>query len=199
MSLAIACGTPSIRVTTKRSARRHDAIPCSTAVVGTIGHLAFRRHQRVCDVFCAPRDVARLIAGRQASEQTLQLGAASSRSGSTDDDPYFRFLGRLVRGDLGESFFTSEPVNDIVRRDFRSPPRLHWVEQRYGFLSELLPACYGNTSGIPGGSFDYCHRTGFLLDAAVFARRIAAALFYSSGCTWPASHSSHRALYRSSY
>ena len=54
--------------------------------------------------FAAPRDVARLIAGRQASEQTLQL--VRHRLGL--DQPimtqYFRFLGRLVRGDLGESF-----------------------------------------------------------------------------------------------
>jgi peptide/nickel transport system permease protein len=68
--------------------------------------------------FVAPRDVARLIAGRQASEQTLAL--VRQRLGL--DQPvrvqYARFLGRLVRGDLGESFLTSEPVTDIIRRDF---------------------------------------------------------------------------------
>jgi peptide/nickel transport system permease protein len=67
--------------------------------------------------FVAPRDVARLIAGRQASEQTLQL--VRHRLGL--DQPvwiqYVHFLGRLVHGDLGESFLTSEPVNDIIRRD----------------------------------------------------------------------------------
>jgi peptide/nickel transport system permease protein len=31
---------------------------------------------------------------------------------------YLRFLGRLARGDLGESFLTSEPVGSIIRRDF---------------------------------------------------------------------------------
>ena len=68
--------------------------------------------------FVAPRDVARLIAGRQASEQTLQL--VRHRLGLDQSVPvqYVRFLGRLVHGDLGESFLTSEPVNDVIRRDF---------------------------------------------------------------------------------
>jgi peptide/nickel transport system permease protein len=52
--------------------------------------------------FVAPRDVARLIAGRQASEQTLQL--VRHRLGL--DQPllvqYARFIGRLVHGDLGD-------------------------------------------------------------------------------------------------
>src|SRR5947199_3587903 len=68
--------------------------------------------------FIAPPDVARLIAGRQASEQTLQL--VRHRLGL--DQPvavqYVRFLGRLVRGDLGESFITQESVNEVVARDF---------------------------------------------------------------------------------
>src|ERR1700722_17394972 len=68
--------------------------------------------------FIAPRDVARLIAGRQASEQTLQL--VRHRLGLDQPVPiqYLHFLGRLAHGDLGDSFLTSEPVNDIVRRDF---------------------------------------------------------------------------------
>ena len=68
--------------------------------------------------FVAPRDVARLIAGRQASDKTIQL--VRQRLGL--DRPvavqYVRFLGRLARGDLGESFLTSEPVVSIIRRDF---------------------------------------------------------------------------------
>jgi peptide/nickel transport system permease protein len=68
--------------------------------------------------FVAPRDVARLIAGRQASDKTIQL--VRQRLGL--DQPitvqYVRFLGRLARADLGESFLTSEPVVNIIRRDF---------------------------------------------------------------------------------
>ena len=68
--------------------------------------------------FIAPRDVARLIAGRQASDKTIQL--VRQRLGLDQPVPvqYVRFLGRLVRGDLGESFLTSESVVSIIRRDF---------------------------------------------------------------------------------
>lgn len=67
--------------------------------------------------FAAPRDVARLIAGRQASAETVAVVRA--RLGL--DEPilvqYGRFLGRLAKGDLGESFITQESVVSIVARD----------------------------------------------------------------------------------
>jgi len=68
--------------------------------------------------FVAPRDVARLIAGRQASEQTLEV--VRKRLGLDQPVPvqYVRFLGRLVRGDLGESFLTAEPVARVIARGF---------------------------------------------------------------------------------
>jgi peptide/nickel transport system permease protein len=68
--------------------------------------------------YAVPHDVARLIAGRQASEETLKI--IRTRLGL--DRPayiqYLHFLGRLARGDLGESFLTQESVNTIVARDF---------------------------------------------------------------------------------
>ena len=67
--------------------------------------------------FAIPRDVARLIAGTRASEETLVL--VRRRLGL--DQPvrvqYLRFLKSLSRGDLGESFRTQEPVTTIVARD----------------------------------------------------------------------------------
>ena len=68
--------------------------------------------------FAVPHDVSRLIAGRQASEETVKM--VRTRLGL--DQPvhiqYLAFIGRLARGDLGESFITQEPVNTIVARDF---------------------------------------------------------------------------------
>ncbi|HET9943594.1 MAG TPA: ABC transporter permease [Terriglobia bacterium] len=68
--------------------------------------------------FAVPRDVARLIAGRQASEQTIEV--VRKRLGLDQPVPvqYVRFLGRLVRGDLGESFLTGEPVAQVIARGF---------------------------------------------------------------------------------
>jgi peptide/nickel transport system permease protein len=67
--------------------------------------------------FVAPTDVARTLAGRQATAQTVEL--VRQRLGL--DQPlhiqYVRFLGRLARGDLGDSFVNSVPVVSIIKRD----------------------------------------------------------------------------------
>jgi peptide/nickel transport system permease protein len=61
--------------------------------------------------------VARLIAGRQASEETLAVVRARLGLDQPVIVQYGRFIGRLVRGDLGESFVTQESVVSIVSRD----------------------------------------------------------------------------------
>src|SRR4030095_9904276 len=68
--------------------------------------------------FAVPRDVARLVAGTRASDQTLRV--VRSRLGLDEPVPiqYIRFLGRLARGDLGASFLTQEPVTTTIARDF---------------------------------------------------------------------------------
>jgi peptide/nickel transport system permease protein len=67
--------------------------------------------------FIAPHDVARLIAGRQASEETMER--VRHRLGLDQSIPmqYVHFLGRIIRGDLGESFLTLESVSAVVKRD----------------------------------------------------------------------------------
>jgi peptide/nickel transport system permease protein len=64
--------------------------------------------------FVAPHDVARLIAGRQASPQTV---AAVSRNLGLDRPvvaQYGSFLVRLLHGDLGYSYTNSEPVTSLI-------------------------------------------------------------------------------------
>ncbi|MEI6667501.1 MAG: ABC transporter permease [Acidobacteriota bacterium] len=68
--------------------------------------------------FAVPHDVARLIAGRQASAETVQLVRARLGLDQPAHIQYAQFLGRLVRGDLGYSFNTQESVNTIIARDF---------------------------------------------------------------------------------
>ncbi len=66
--------------------------------------------------FVAPNDVARLIAGRQATPETV--AAVTHRLGL--DRPlivqYGNFLGRLARGDLGYSYTNSEPVTAQIKQ-----------------------------------------------------------------------------------
>jgi peptide/nickel transport system permease protein len=68
--------------------------------------------------FAVPHDVARLIAGRQASEETVKIVRVRLGLDRPAYMQYFSFLGRLARGDLGQSFITQESVNTIVARDF---------------------------------------------------------------------------------
>jgi peptide/nickel transport system permease protein len=64
--------------------------------------------------FVAPHDPARAIAGRQATAQTVQL--VRHRLGL--DQPiltqYGHFLAGLLRGDLGYSYYNSEPVRSLL-------------------------------------------------------------------------------------
>jgi peptide/nickel transport system permease protein len=67
--------------------------------------------------FVAPHDPARLIAGRQATDTTIQL--VRHRLGT--DRPllqqYGSYLWRLLHGDLGYSYVNSVPVTTIIRQD----------------------------------------------------------------------------------
>jgi peptide/nickel transport system permease protein len=64
--------------------------------------------------FVAPNDVARTLAGRQASAETV----ASIRHNLGLDRPimaqYLSFLGRMVHGDLGYSYLYAAPVKSLV-------------------------------------------------------------------------------------
>jgi peptide/nickel transport system permease protein len=90
--------------------------------------------------FAIPRDVARLIAGARASEETLVL--VRKRLGL--DQPvrvqYVHFLEKLIRGDLGESFRTQEAVTTIVARDLP-------VTTSLAIGSSILWLVFGVTAG----------------------------------------------------
>src|SRR6266436_9086744 len=64
--------------------------------------------------FVAPTHVAQLIAGRQATPETVAL--VSHRLGL--DRPiltqYFHYLWRLLHGDLGYSYYNSTPVTSLI-------------------------------------------------------------------------------------
>jgi peptide/nickel transport system permease protein len=68
--------------------------------------------------FMAPHDVARLLAGRQATPQTI----AAVRRNLGLDRPliaqYGSFLWRLAHGNLGYSYVNSEPVTSLIAQGF---------------------------------------------------------------------------------
>ncbi|HKA69297.1 MAG TPA: ABC transporter permease [Actinomycetes bacterium] len=64
--------------------------------------------------FVAPHDPARLVAGRLASPETLALVRRRLGLDQPIFDQYRHFLGGLLHGDLGYSYYNSEPVRSLL-------------------------------------------------------------------------------------
>ncbi len=64
--------------------------------------------------FVAPHNVARLIAGRQATPQTVALVTRRLGLNRPAIDQYGSFLWGLLHGQLGYSFYNSEPVRTLI-------------------------------------------------------------------------------------
>jgi peptide/nickel transport system permease protein len=64
--------------------------------------------------FIAPHNVARLIAGKQATPQTVALVTARLGLNRPVLDQYGSFLWQLLHGNLGYSYYNSEPVTSLL-------------------------------------------------------------------------------------
>jgi peptide/nickel transport system permease protein len=64
--------------------------------------------------FVAPHDPARTIAGRQATPETVALVRHRLGLDRPVLQQYGHFLARLVHGDLGYSYYNSEPVRSLI-------------------------------------------------------------------------------------
>jgi peptide/nickel transport system permease protein len=100
-------------------------------------------------MFIVPGDPARMLMGQHGDEQTLtqlrrELGL---------DRPmyvqYVRFLGRLIKGDLGTSYRQRRPVAEIIRDRFPATARLAVssmvIAIIIGIATGILAAKYRNT------------------------------------------------------
>jgi peptide/nickel transport system permease protein len=64
--------------------------------------------------FVAPSHVAQLIAGRQATPETVALVAHRLGLDQPILTQYFNYLRHLLHGDLGYSYYNSEPVTTLL-------------------------------------------------------------------------------------
>jgi len=69
--------------------------------------------------------VARNLAGKAASPQVLHEVARNLGLSQPILVQYWHFLGRLVQGNLGKSYYLQEPVTTVIKQDF--PPTLSLV------------------------------------------------------------------------
>jgi peptide/nickel transport system permease protein len=68
--------------------------------------------------FVAPHNVAQVIAGRQATQQTVALVRARLGLNKPVLYQYWEFIVRLVHGNLGYSYYNSEPVTQLLASRF---------------------------------------------------------------------------------
>jgi peptide/nickel transport system permease protein len=68
--------------------------------------------------FVAPHNVAQTIAGRQATQQTVALVRARLGLNKPVLYQYWEFIVRLVHGNLGYSYYNSEPVTQLLASRF---------------------------------------------------------------------------------
>jgi peptide/nickel transport system permease protein len=69
--------------------------------------------------------VARNLAGKAASPQVLREVARNLGLSQPILVQYWHFLGRLIHGNLGKSYYLQEPVTTVIKQDF--PPTLSLV------------------------------------------------------------------------
>lgn len=115
-------------------------------------------------VFLVPGDPARLIAGGQGLDPAV-LESVRAEWGLDDPAPvqYLRYLGKLLRGDLGVSYIQRRPVVAIIREHF--PPT---------FILALSAVLLASAGGILLGSLA-ASRTGGLTDRLVLLLAVVGA------------------------
>ncbi|MDP2983964.1 MAG: ABC transporter permease [Candidatus Latescibacter sp.] len=100
-------------------------------------------------MFIVPGDPARMLMGQHGDEQTL----AQLRRELGLDRPvyvqYVRFMGRLLKGDLGMSYRQKRPVAEIIRDRFPATARLAvssmLIAIIVGIAAGILAARYRNS------------------------------------------------------
>ena len=114
--------------------------------------------------FVAPRNVAQLIAGRQATPETVALVAHRLGLDQPILTQYFNYLRHLLHGDLGYSYYNSTPVTKLIAQ--RVP-----VTASLAIGAAVLWLLIGISSGVLAAT-----RPRSLADRAVTA---SALFFYS--------------------
>ncbi len=108
-----------------------------------------------------PGDPAQIIAGEAAP--AAQVEAIRERLGLNDPVPvqYFRYMGNLLQGDLGQSVRSSRSVVDEIQ------PRI-WITMRLAIYSMILSIVLGLIAGVVSAVRRYSLADSLLMVAALF-------------------------------
>ena len=108
-----------------------------------------------------PGDPAQIIAGEAAP--AAQVEAIRERLGLNDPVPvqYFRYMGNLLQGDLGQSVRSSRSVVDEIQPRF-------WITMRLAIYSMALSIILGLIAGVVSAVRRYSLSDSLLMLAALF-------------------------------
>ncbi len=108
-----------------------------------------------------PGDPARLVLGLQASEEEVQRLRGQLGLDQPLRVQYVRFLGRLVRGDLGRSVVTGEPVVREIAARLPATVQL-------AVASTVVAAAVGVTAGVVSATRQYAWLDYLVMTVALF-------------------------------
>ncbi len=92
-------------------------------------------------MYLIPGDPARMLAGKGATEETLDNIRAKYHLDEPLWEQFTSYLGRLTQGDLGESLRFKRPVTDIIQESL-------WWSLRLAIAAEVLIIIFGILAGI---------------------------------------------------
>src|SRR3954466_7757302 len=69
-------------------------------------------------LFAGPTDAAQALSGSHAQAASVEMLRKQLGLDRPVHEQYLTYLGNLVRGDLGESFYFQRPVADALRERF---------------------------------------------------------------------------------
>ena len=125
--------------------------------------------------FVAPHNVANLIAGRQATPETVALVKHRLGLDRPVLDQYGHYMWRLLHGDLGYSFYNSSPVRSLlwsrvpVTFSLALGAAVLWlvIGVSAGVLAATRPRSFADRAVTFGALFFYS-MPGFLLGVVIF-------------------------------
>ena len=97
-------------------------------------------------MFMVPGDPARLLMGQHGDERTLEAIRAELGLDQPVYVQYGRYIGRLLKGDLGTSYRQRRPVTEIIAERFPATLKL-------AMASMAVAIIFGVTAGILAGTF----------------------------------------------
>src|ERR671921_2092382 len=75
-------------------------------------------------LFAGPADAARVLSGARAQAASVEMLRQRLGLDRPVHEQYIAYLGGLVRGDLGESYYFKRPVADALRERFPATAQL---------------------------------------------------------------------------